>query len=191
MNSRQIQREKRRYQILGVGADLFIKKGYSATKITDIAQAADMSVGLLFHYYESKEKLYEALIRLGVSGPKNVLYSIHYEKPIEYFEKAAGQVFEYFEKQPLMAKMFVLMMQTKLTESAPPDIRALVDDLDFFQSGIPIIEAGQKDGSIKKGDPYALSAVYWASLYGVLQALVNLDGAPGVDPSWIVDMIRA
>ena len=56
---RQEQKEARRQEILYVALDLFVKKGYAATKITDIAEKASMSVGLLFHYFESKEKLYE------------------------------------------------------------------------------------------------------------------------------------
>ena len=56
---RQEQKEYRKQEILYAALDLFVKKGYAATKITDIAEKVSMSVGLLFHYFESKEKLYE------------------------------------------------------------------------------------------------------------------------------------
>ena len=59
MGTRDEQREKRRQEILEMALDLFIRKGYAATKISDIAQNVGMSVGLLFHYFDSKEKLYE------------------------------------------------------------------------------------------------------------------------------------
>ena len=65
VNKRNDQKQQRRLQILGVALDLFIRRGFSATKISDIAHAADMSVGLLFHYFPSKEALYEELIKLG------------------------------------------------------------------------------------------------------------------------------
>ena len=52
------QKEKRRQEILNAGLDLFIQKGYSATRTAEIAKAVDMSEGLLFHYFETKEKLY-------------------------------------------------------------------------------------------------------------------------------------
>lgn len=55
MSTRDEQKEKRRKEILTAGLDLFIRKGYSATKIKDIAEHVGMSVGLLFHYFESKE----------------------------------------------------------------------------------------------------------------------------------------
>lgn len=45
-----------RYVIIShFGLDLFIRKGYAATKISDIAEHVGMSVGLLFYYFESKD----------------------------------------------------------------------------------------------------------------------------------------
>ena len=49
METRKEQKEKRRQEILLAGLDLFVTKGYAATKITDIAKQAGMSTGLLFH----------------------------------------------------------------------------------------------------------------------------------------------
>ena len=68
MGIREEQREKRREEILAAGLDLFIRKGYVATKISDIAAQVGMSVGLLFHYFQSKENLYEELIKYGIQG---------------------------------------------------------------------------------------------------------------------------
>ena len=52
--NRKEQKEKRRKEILAVGLDLFVRKGYAATKTQDISQEAGMSEGLLFHYFASK-----------------------------------------------------------------------------------------------------------------------------------------
>ncbi|MEN6339070.1 MAG: helix-turn-helix domain-containing protein, partial [Clostridiaceae bacterium] len=51
MTVRDDQKEKRREDILRAGLDLFVKKGYTATKIKDIADQVGMSLGLLFHYF--------------------------------------------------------------------------------------------------------------------------------------------
>ncbi|MFR8010088.1 MAG: helix-turn-helix domain-containing protein, partial [Gordonibacter urolithinfaciens] len=69
MVSRQEQRERRREEILRAALRLFVRKGYAGTKVGDIAEAVGMSTGLMFHYFESKEALYEELIGLGVGGP--------------------------------------------------------------------------------------------------------------------------
>ena len=49
MSTRSEQKEKTRQDILAAGLDLFISKGYRATKISDIAKDAGISVGLIFH----------------------------------------------------------------------------------------------------------------------------------------------
>ena len=69
MMTRQEQREQRREEILRAALHLFVRKGYAGTKVGDIAEAVGMSAGLMFHYFDSKEALYEELIGLGVSGP--------------------------------------------------------------------------------------------------------------------------
>ena len=64
MTQRDQQRTQRQQQILQSALTLFVQKGYHETKIADIAQAANMSIGLLFHYFPSKEQLLEELIVL-------------------------------------------------------------------------------------------------------------------------------
>ena len=68
METRKEQKERRRQEILQAGLELFVTRGYAATKIADIAKKVGMSTGLLFHYFESKEKLYEALVQMGLEG---------------------------------------------------------------------------------------------------------------------------
>ncbi|AMP20839.1 hypothetical protein AZF37_06325 [endosymbiont 'TC1' of Trimyema compressum] len=65
MNKQIQKKEDKREQILEVALELFVKKGYYQTKITDIASEMGMSVGLLFHYFKSKEVLYETIIEIG------------------------------------------------------------------------------------------------------------------------------
>jgi TetR/AcrR family transcriptional regulator, cholesterol catabolism regulator len=61
-NSRQIQAEERRVQILDTALAVFAEKGYANTTIIDIAGAAGISSGLMYHYFPGKEKLLEAAI---------------------------------------------------------------------------------------------------------------------------------
>ena len=44
--------------------------------------AAEMSVGLMFHYFESKEQLYEALIKIGAEGA-NAPQEMNFENPLK------------------------------------------------------------------------------------------------------------
>lgn len=55
----------RREQILSVALDLFCAQGYAATSTRSIAEAAGVTEGLIFHYFESKDALLQALLARG------------------------------------------------------------------------------------------------------------------------------
>lgn len=42
--------------------DLFIKQGFHATSMRDIAKTAEVSIGNLYNYYETKEQIFESII---------------------------------------------------------------------------------------------------------------------------------
>ncbi len=49
-------------QILQAALRVFARKGFVATRMQDIAAEADLSVGILYHYFENKEALVGALL---------------------------------------------------------------------------------------------------------------------------------
>ncbi len=125
MNVRNEQRKKRKQEILAAALDLFIRRGYAATKISDIAQSVGMSVGLLFHYFESKEKLYESLVRYGISGPMSTM-GFTGDEPLRFFEETAEKIIHSIHEQPFIAKMFVLMNRAFYNDAAPQSVKDLL-----------------------------------------------------------------
>ena len=57
-------REETRAKILNTALELFAKKGYSNTSISEIANSANISKGLVYNYFESKEMLMEEVIKI-------------------------------------------------------------------------------------------------------------------------------
>ncbi|MQA08963.1 MAG: TetR family transcriptional regulator [Pseudonocardiaceae bacterium] len=49
--------EVKRQEIIDLAADLFARKGYAATSITELGDAADLAKGALYYYIGSKENL--------------------------------------------------------------------------------------------------------------------------------------
>lgn len=190
MTTRQEQREQRRQEILHAALDLFVKRGYAATKITDIAEGVSMSVGLLFHYFESKEKLYEELVRLGLTG---TTYPAQQKcgHAIDFFEGFAGQLFHFMKEQPYVAKMFVLMADAQRSEGTPPHIREIALKVNTIEQFVPIVEWGQKEGTIRPGDPLALSNAFWCSIQGIAEQYAAHPDMELPKAEWMVDIIRA
>lgn len=191
MQSRKEQKEHRYEEILTAGLDLFIRKGYAATKIKDIADAAQMSVGLLFHYFDSKESLYTELIRLGVRGPKQMLEAIQDVAPLSFFEQCAEQTLLYAKQSSFTANMFLLMSNAFHNEGIPEKAKELASDINFYIETAPMIIKGQQEGTIRQGDPLSLSTTFWTSLQGIISAYAINAQLQLPDAEWIVDIIRA
>ena len=188
--TRKEQKEKRRWQIISTALDLFISNGYAATKIQDIAEAVGMSVGLLFHYFESKEKLYEEMIKIGVSSPRTVLNGIKGE-PLVFFQTTAKEILHFFETKPFVVKMTILMAQASNNTVAPVSVKKLLAGNDYIKPSVKIIKKGQKDGTIKEGDPLALAFAFWASVQGIAELKAKNPNLPIPDSEWIVDILRS
>ena len=190
MGKREEQKAERKYAIMFTGLDLFVRRGYNATKITDIAKELNISVGLLFHYFESKEKLYEELVRLGISGPQGLLeLKMDPEHPLDFFEQAARLILKNL-KEPVVTKMFVLMSQAAMNDAAPQIVKELVSQINSVEMAIPLIEAGQKQGVIKEGNPRALSLAFWGCIQGIAEELAVNPETPIPEADWIVDILR-
>jgi len=189
MGIRQEQREKRREEILWAGLDLFVSKGYAETKISDIAEKVGMSVGLLFHYFESKAALYEELVWIGVKGPLTVT-ELDERDPLKFFEGAAAYILSSLRDNPVVAKMFVFMAQVRLSSSIPESIRDLVMEQQTVEKTIAIVRKGQALGQIRSGDPRALSILFWQTLSGVALYAAFYPDAPLPEAEWIVASLR-
>lgn len=60
---RRRRKEARPQEILEAALTLFAEKGYSATKVDDIARAAGVTCGTPYLYFANKEEIFKALIR--------------------------------------------------------------------------------------------------------------------------------
>lgn len=53
--------EARRAQVLAAATKLFRERGFHGTSMHELAKAAEMSVGHIYHYFENKEAIIEAI----------------------------------------------------------------------------------------------------------------------------------
>lgn len=189
METRKEQKERRRQEILQAGLELFVTRGYAATKIADIAKKVGMSTGLLFHYFESKEKLYEALVQMSLEGTAYPA-GLGCSHAIDFFQQFAEQLFAYMRQQPVMAKMFVLMADAQKSEATPPHIRQIAMKVDTIEQFVPIIQWGQQEGTIREGDPVVLSNAFWCSIQGIAEQYASNQTIDLPEADWVVDIIR-
>ncbi|MDE2442357.1 MAG: TetR/AcrR family transcriptional regulator [Betaproteobacteria bacterium] len=63
---RKRRKEARPSELLAAALDLFVEKGFAATRLEDVASRAGVSKGTLYLYYENKEALFKAVIQEGI-----------------------------------------------------------------------------------------------------------------------------
>ena len=80
-SKRERRKEARPGELLDAALDLFVEKGYAATRVEEVAARAGVSKGTLFLYFPSKEELFKAVVRENIVGRfaewRNEL--LHYE----------------------------------------------------------------------------------------------------------------
>ena len=60
------RKEERPAELMAAALDLFVERGYAATRLDDVAALAGVSKGTLYLYFSSKEELFKAVIRSGI-----------------------------------------------------------------------------------------------------------------------------
>ena len=62
------RKEARPGELLDAALDLFVEKGFAATRSEEVAARAGVSKGTLFLYFPTKEELFKAVVRENISG---------------------------------------------------------------------------------------------------------------------------
>lgn len=63
---RQRRKEARPAELVAAALELFVERGFAATKLDDVAARAGVSKGTLYLYFSSKEELFKAVIQQGI-----------------------------------------------------------------------------------------------------------------------------
>ncbi|MEA2195488.1 MAG: hypothetical protein QOG42_1922 [Solirubrobacteraceae bacterium] len=64
---RRLQRDERREQLLARATELFAEHGYEGLSMSQLAREAQISKALLYHYFPSKRRLFEAALEEGAA----------------------------------------------------------------------------------------------------------------------------
>jgi AcrR family transcriptional regulator len=60
------RKDARPSELTAAALELFVEKGFAATRLDDVAKLAGVSKGTLYLYFESKEELFKAVVREGI-----------------------------------------------------------------------------------------------------------------------------
>lgn len=163
-------RDNRRNQILDAALKVFAKRGLTATKIADISTEANLSQGLIHHYFKSKEELFVEVTRQTV------------EKSSAAFAKIADIQASPFETIKIITERNILsadgeenalrwlfMINVTISDIVPEEAKRLAaSGYAPLRLIIELICKGQSLGEIAVGNPERLAMAYWAMIQGLV-----------------------
>lgn len=190
----RIQKE-RREQILSASLEVFIQKGYTDTKIADIAAAAGISHGLIYHYFRSKEEIYAELVgRLVKSTEATARVAHETGDPRSILLRVLELMLEGMEREPAY---YILAAQIMLMAEALPS-----QANDIFRSGMEsaravaaVIAEGQRAGCFREGDPLQHFVLLYSAITGLAitrNTSLKMGGEPvTVDAATLLRLIES
>lgn len=181
------QNTERRGQFLSVALQEFVARGFHGTSTRSISAAAETSPGLLFHYFDSKQALYDELVALGCEY-LTFDHAAALDDPLAHFEHSAAEALAMVRANPETALMFTFMTAAQRSIGVTERSAELLRTHDVVAQSVPVIEAGQSAGSIRPGDPLALSVAFWGAIAGIVE---ELGLRPDVEPQveWVMSIL--
>ena len=166
--SNQKIRDERRDQILHAALKVFAYKGLKAARIAEIAAQANISQGLIHHYFICKEDVFTAVVERAMTGA------------LSAFDNTVGVNSDPWERLKLITERMLqglvihpeymlILTQSLVNQDTPPEVGKLVASLGQQVNThlVRLIEAGQAAGEVAKGNPQELAMIFFATIQGL------------------------
>lgn len=85
-SKRDVLKEKRKEEILDAALEEFVRSGFTATRVEDIAARVGVTKGTVYFHFESKDKLFEAMVHHVASNRPGIMEkaaAIRSDDPVE------------------------------------------------------------------------------------------------------------
>lgn len=149
------KRADKQGRILAVATSLFSGRGYSATRMQDIADGLGMKAGSLYYYFDSKEAVLAAIVGERVGLAVSMLEEIVADPsdPVDQIRSAIVGHLEVFDQHADLYRIF----QSERLDAISEELGSRVDELGRRYEGlwVELITRAKSQGSIRAdGDPW-------------------------------------
>ncbi len=112
-----VEREKRRIAILRSAIEVFSQNGFYKSKIEEIAKNAGVGKGTIYHYFESKNQLFEEMIKYSIE-----IYSEDIIKVIKKNLDTREKILSFFKYHVKISHNYENVLQSILNQSRSDDM---------------------------------------------------------------------
>lgn len=170
LTDRSTGHEDKRRLILDAAVRVFARKGYHTSRVGDIAEAAGVAHGLLYHYFRSKEELLETIFRETWRDVLDAVRSVEVtdETARERLAGIAKILLRAWRRDPDLVRVLV----REVTRTS--HLQRQVKELDEAFAGLErIIARGQTEGEFRSDiDARMASYVFYGALEEILTGWV-------------------
>ena len=170
--------EDRREQILDAAMRVFAEKGFARTTNKDIAREAGITAGLIYHYFESKEAVFKAIIELR--SPLSIIRSLPPEilaqPPAIFLPFLARQVLGIVEGEPFIQILRMILPEVIHNPELTPVGRELIQTVSTFLASY--FDAHMQEGKLRLTNPELVAQMFIGNIASfVLRRQILRDAA--------------
>jgi AcrR family transcriptional regulator len=167
--------------IITAAEKLFVEQGYHATRVSEVARLADVSIGSIYVHYENKEGLYGALIERALDIQALYVDAVLDSEEIPDIEKviALGEAYlQFFREHPDHFQMLMLPGDSIPEEAARSPLakqiaqRGSAQRAKLARAIANCVEAGVMREDV---DPERAANFCWAAWNGVIGLTMRSD----------------
>ena len=160
-------RPDRRESILEAALSCFVERGFHGTAIPQIAERADIAAGTIYHYFESKEALVNALYRHWKSTvAQRVLTAFPQGAPSrEQFRVMWHEMVAFAQGAPTAFAFIELHNHASYL-----DAESIAIDRNVKVFARSMIERAQREGIVKPLDANVLMELIFGAFVGMMRA---------------------
>lgn len=165
----EAMRQATKEKIQTAAIKLFTQKGFAATSVQDIASSADISTGLMYRHYKTKEDLYSSIVLEAAEELGEIIMLLQSDtSPKQLIQEFTEEILSDLTKDDEFARYMVLITQAFFSEDFLPEVKVLLRQNKLLIDQMAcLIEKGQKLGEFKYGDPHAMAQYYFSTIQGL------------------------
>lgn len=155
-------------RILAEAERLFAAEGYAGASLSRIARAAGLGNAGLIHHYPSKAAVYRGVLEtIGADLDRRTEAAMAAaDTPAEQLRGLVDALLRLADERPtalLVIAQEFMDRSGRIEEAGTLPLAAVVRDT------VAVLEAGQRDGTVRDGDPVAMTAaLHGALVHGLL-----------------------
>lgn len=167
--------------IVAAAEQLFIEQGYHATRVSEVARLADVSIGSIYVHYENKEGLYGAVVERALDIEERYLDAVLGSEKLTDLEKviALGEAYmQFFRDFPGHFRLLMLPFESTPEEAVNSPVGRQVTARGARQRErlAAAIASCVEQGLMREDvDPERAANFWWAAWNGVIALTMRGD----------------